>query len=79
MSNRFVRSSKFRHVYGTSSKRDLCYENIRVSRNAWDTNVVKVNPLFVACNWDASGGGKYQFPFSYWVRMSVLCHVTNHL
>ena len=56
MSNRFVRASKYRHVYGTSHKRDLCYDNLKVSRSAWDTNLVKVNPLFISVNLEASGG-----------------------
>jgi hypothetical protein len=41
----FVRSSKYRHVYGTCAKRDFCYDNVRVSANAWDTNMVKANPV----------------------------------
>lgn len=43
--NRFVRPSKYRHVYGTAAKRDYCYDNVRVSLNAWDTNMVQVNPV----------------------------------
>ncbi|KAI8366059.1 uncharacterized protein BYT42DRAFT_588755 [Radiomyces spectabilis] len=57
--SRFVRSSKYRHVYGTCAKRDFCYDNLRVSANAWDTNLVKVNPLFLSVNWQASGGGAF--------------------
>lgn len=34
-----------RHVYGTANKRELCYDNVRVSGNAWDTNLIKVNPV----------------------------------
>jgi hypothetical protein len=41
----FVRPSKYRHVYGTCAKRDFCYDNLRVSANAWDTNMVKANPV----------------------------------
>ncbi|KAI8062153.1 hypothetical protein BC940DRAFT_359073 [Gongronella butleri] len=55
----FVRPSKFRHVYGTASKRDQCYDNLRVSNNAWDTNMLDVNPLFLSVNWQASGGGAF--------------------
>ncbi|KAI8148473.1 hypothetical protein BJV82DRAFT_592242 [Fennellomyces sp. T-0311] len=57
--NRFVRPSKYRHVFGTPAKRDFCYDNVRVSLNAWDTNMVQVNPLFVSMNWQASGGGAF--------------------
>lgn len=55
----FVRPSKYRHVYGTCAKRDFCYDNLRVSANAWDTNMVKANPLFISVNWQASGGGAF--------------------
>ncbi|EIE89695.1 hypothetical protein RO3G_14406 [Rhizopus delemar RA 99-880] len=55
----FVRPSKYRHVYGTCAKRDFCYDNIRVSANAWDTNMIKVNPRFISINWQASGGGAF--------------------
>ncbi|CAO3675737.1 unnamed protein product [Rhizopus stolonifer] len=57
--SRFVRPSKYRHVYGTCAKRDFSYDNIRVSANAWDTNMLKVNPLFMSINWQASGGGAF--------------------
>ncbi|ORZ08355.1 hypothetical protein BCR42DRAFT_144034 [Absidia repens] len=55
----FVRPSKYRHVYGTCAKRDYCYDNLRVSANAWDTNMVAVNPLFLSVNWQSSGGGSF--------------------
>ncbi|PIA17305.1 DUF1900-domain-containing protein [Coemansia reversa NRRL 1564] len=54
-----VRSSKYRHVFGTPYKRDECFENLRVSINAWDTNYVTVNPKYVAVNWNAGGGGAF--------------------
>ncbi|KAJ2080465.1 Coronin-like protein crn1 [Coemansia sp. RSA 988] len=54
-----VRSSKFRHVFGTPYKRDECFENLRVSISAWDTNYVTVNPKYVAVNWNAGGGGAF--------------------
>ena len=38
---------------------EQCYDNIRVSKNAWDTNLVKANPLYLSVNWDASGGGAF--------------------
>ncbi|OZJ06460.1 hypothetical protein BZG36_00519 [Bifiguratus adelaidae] len=57
--SRFVRASKYRHVYGTSAKRENCYDNLRVSANAWDTNLVSVNPLFISVNWNSGGGGTF--------------------
>lgn len=59
MSGRFVRSSKYRHVFGRSTRKEQCYDNIRISKNAWDTNLVKANPQYLAVNWEASGGGAF--------------------
>ncbi|KKY20793.1 putative actin-binding protein [Phaeomoniella chlamydospora] len=59
MSGRFVRSSKYRHVFGRPTRKDQCYDNLRVSKNAWDTNLVKANPEYLAVNWDAGGGGAF--------------------
>ncbi|KAK3066062.1 Coronin-like protein crn1, partial [Teratosphaeriaceae sp. CCFEE 6253] len=59
MSGRFVRASKYRHVYGRGSRREATYDNLRISKNAWDTNLVKVNPKYLAVNWEASGGGAF--------------------
>jgi len=59
MSSRFVRASKYRHVYGTANKRDQIHENLRVTRNAWDTNLVKVNTRFLSINLEAGGGGQF--------------------
>ncbi|KAJ5108155.1 hypothetical protein N7456_004830 [Penicillium angulare] len=59
MSGRFVRSSKYRHVFGRSTRKEQCYDNLRISRNAWDTNLIKVNPKHLAVNWEAGGGGAF--------------------
>lgn len=59
MAGRFVRSSKYRHVFGKPTRKEFCYDNLRISRNAWDTNLVKVNPEYLSVNWDASGGGAF--------------------
>ncbi|KAG0364867.1 Coronin-like protein crn1 [Mortierella sp. AD032] len=59
MSSRFVRASKYRHVYGTAARRELSYDNVKVSGNAWDTNLIKVNPKFFSLNWNSSGGGAF--------------------
>lgn len=32
---------------------------MRVSRNAWDTNLVKANPKYLSVNWESSGGGAF--------------------
>ncbi|KAI4206275.1 MAG: hypothetical protein LQ346_001171 [Caloplaca aetnensis] len=59
MSGRFVRSSKYRHVFGRPTRKEQCYDNLRISKNAWDTNLVKANPQYLAVNWEASGGGAF--------------------
>ncbi|GLI80339.1 coronin-like protein crn1 [Penicillium ochrochloron] len=59
MSGRFVRSSKYRHVFGRGTRKEQCYDNLRISRNAWDTNLIKVNPKHLAVNWEAGGGGAF--------------------
>jgi coronin-1B/1C/6 len=47
------------HVFGQSSRREQCYDNLRISNNAWDTNLVKANPKYLSVNWQASGGGAF--------------------
>lgn len=59
MSGRFVRASKYRHVFGKPSRKDNCYDNLRISRNAWDTNLVHVNPEYLSVNWESGGGGAF--------------------
>jgi coronin-1B/1C/6 len=55
--SRFVRSSKYRHVFGEAKKKEHCYDNLKVTSNTWDSNIIKVNPLFFALCWQAQGGG----------------------
>jgi coronin-1B/1C/6 len=57
--SRFVRSSKFRHVFGTACKPEATYQNLRVSKTAWDTNKVFGNNKFIAVIWEARGGGSF--------------------
>ncbi|KAH7355497.1 actin-binding protein-like protein [Pyrenochaeta sp. MPI-SDFR-AT-0127] len=59
MAGRFVRASKYRHVFGKGTKKEHCYDNLRISKNAWDTNLIKANPEYVSVNWEASGGGAF--------------------
>ncbi|EIW73401.1 deoxyuridine 5'-triphosphate nucleotidohydrolase [Tremella mesenterica] len=55
--SRFVRASKYRHVYGEKAK--LSYENVKVSGNAWDTDLVTAGGKYLAINWQVSGGGAF--------------------
>jgi coronin-1B/1C/6 len=57
--SRFVRNSKYRHVFGQPAKRELNYDNVRPSTNAHDSNLIKANPQFISLNWQASGGGSF--------------------
>jgi len=59
MSFRIVRNSKFRHVFGQAAKRDQCYDNIRITKNSWDSNFCAVNPKFLAIVIEAAGGGAF--------------------
>lgn len=59
MSFRVVRSSKFRHVYGSAMKREQCYDNIRVSKSSWDSTFCAVNPKFLAIIVESAGGGAF--------------------
>eukprot|EP00743_Colponemidia_sp_Colp-15_P000184 GILK01000213.1.p1 GENE.GILK01000213.1~~GILK01000213.1.p1 ORF type:complete len:460 (-),score=64.16 GILK01000213.1:141-1478(-) len=55
MAKSFVRSSKFRHVYGELSKEK--YEDLRLSNKATESNQIKGNAKFFAVAWDTGGGG----------------------
>lgn len=45
---RGVRPSKFRHIYGQSSRKESCYTDISVVRNGNDGNFCAVNPTLLA-------------------------------
>lgn len=57
--SRFVRPSKYRHVYGNPAKTEVCYQNVRPSNNAWDTNFLAANKQYLSLNWQAGGGGAF--------------------
>jgi len=57
--SKVVRSSKYRHVFGQEYKKEKCYDDLTVSRAAWDSNMVCANPLFVAVILEAAGGGQF--------------------
>ncbi|CAI9735755.1 coronin-2B isoform X15 [Octopus vulgaris] len=54
-----VRSSKYRHIFGSPYRKELCYENVHITRNAHDSNFCAVNPKFLAVVIEASGGGAF--------------------
>ncbi|RPA78934.1 DUF1900-domain-containing protein [Ascobolus immersus RN42] len=59
MAGRFVRASKYRHVFGRGTRKEQSYDNLHISKNAWDSNIIKVNPKYLSANWEASGGGAF--------------------
>ena len=44
-----VRASKFRHVYGQAFKKELCYDNLRITSDA-SGSLIKVNTKYLAVN-----------------------------
>ncbi|CAB0014928.1 unnamed protein product [Nesidiocoris tenuis] len=56
---RGVRSSKFRHVYGQPVKREKCYDNVNITKNAHDSQFCAVNPKFIAIVTEVAGGGAF--------------------
>ena len=75
-----IRSSKFRHVYGLPVKKEKCYENIKITRNAQDGNYCAVNPKFIAVVVEVGGGGSFVvLPLSSCGRVSYnVWKVTGH-
>ena len=60
MPRRFVRESKFRHVFGQSYKKANCYDNINISKTTWDGGkYCAVNSKFFAVVLEVSGGGSF--------------------
>ncbi|KAJ7879252.1 hypothetical protein B0H14DRAFT_2709772 [Mycena olivaceomarginata] len=57
--SRFVRASKYRHVFGQPAKKEHGLENVKVTNSAWDTNVVAASGEYLSINWNASGGGAF--------------------
>jgi coronin-1B/1C/6 len=59
MANRFVRSSKYRHVFGTANKNEQCYNNIKITKTPHESNMSDVNSKFLAVVVEAQGGGTF--------------------
>lgn len=55
--SKFVRSSKYRHVFGTVATREGCFDQIKGTRSAWDSNHIDASTEYWACIWEAAGGG----------------------
>ncbi|KAL4246809.1 Coronin [Abortiporus biennis] len=57
--SRFVRASKYRHVFGQQGKKEFGIDNIKVTNSAWDTNVISASARYLSVNWNSSGGGAF--------------------
>lgn len=57
--SKFVRSSKYRHVFGQPYKKEDCFDEVRITRNAHDGNFCAANEKYVAVVVEASGGGAF--------------------
>ncbi|KAH9971015.1 microtubule binding protein [Lactifluus volemus] len=57
--SRFVRASKYRHVFGQPAKKEHGIDNLKVTSSAWDTNVVSASGKYISINWNSSGGGAF--------------------
>ncbi|XP_018332075.1 coronin-2B isoform X2 [Agrilus planipennis] len=75
-----VRSSKFRHVYGEPAKREKCYENVKITKNAHDSQFCAVNPKFLAVVTEVAGGGAFVvLPLDHTGRLDYNAYrVTGH-
>lgn len=54
-----VRTSKFRHVFGTGSKKEACYDGVNVSLDSNDWHLVKTSTKYLSIHWDSAGGGAF--------------------
>lgn len=57
MQNKFVRSSKYRHVFANTPKRDDIWDGVRMTKSAWDSNWVTASSKWIAVAWQTAGGG----------------------
>lgn len=55
----FVRSSKFRHVFGTPFKKEKCYDGVRITKSPHDSSMCAVNGKFLAVVLESQGGGAF--------------------
>ncbi|XP_065841762.1 coronin-1A-like [Oscarella lobularis] len=74
--SRFVRSSKFRHVFGTAFKREDSYEGFQVTRSAHDGDFCAVNTKYIAIIPD--GGAFLVHPLDKPGRFDKYPYVAGH-
>ena len=69
----FVRSSKYRHIFGNPHKDN--YSGVKVTRNSADSTFCAANPKFVAIVVQGAGGG----PFLVLPLDKVSCNFARYL
>jgi len=57
MANKFVRSSKYRHVFANVPRREDIWDGVKMTKSAWDSNWVAASNKWVAVAWQTAGGG----------------------
>jgi len=63
--SRVVRSSKYRHLFGKVAKKEDCYDDLRITTSAWDSNFIAANGQYFAVCWNSGGGGTFAvIPYS---------------
>ena len=79
MANKFVRQSKFRHVFGTGSKQENCYNGVKMTKNAWDTNMIKAATKHFSMIWHTAGGGSFAtIPYEMVGKHTDYCMFSGH-
>ncbi|KZV84974.1 DUF1900-domain-containing protein [Exidia glandulosa HHB12029] len=57
--SRFVRASKYRHIFGQPGKKEYAVDNVKLTNSAWDTNMLAASGRYLSINWLSSGGGAF--------------------
>jgi len=76
---KFVRVSKYRHIFGTPEKPEKCYNGVKIANTAWDTNFIAANSKYFAMLWESGGGGVFAvIPHEMTGKLSELPLVAGH-
>lgn len=77
--SRFVRQSKFRHVFGQAEKPEKCYNGVKIANTAWDTNFIAASTKAFAMLWESAGGGVFAvIPYELTGKLPEIPLVSGH-
>ncbi|ELP88950.1 Coronin, putative, partial [Entamoeba invadens IP1] len=77
--SKIVRTSKYRHVFGTEPKFDLQYAGTKMTRSAWDSNMVSCGVKHFSMVWDVAGGGAFAtIPYDRHGKQTEVCLASGH-